>query len=115
MSQFKPNQRLRCLFAFLVFVFLSANMATDKHLAYSGGAELMTYDHQVRCDLTHAERKNLRTSVLACRGEVGLVPLQAVAGIPRPPEFVLNSRATPRPLMQLGPKTLVLKLAVLNI
>ena len=115
MSQFKSNQRVCCLFAFLAFVFLSANMATDGHMTHSAGAKLISLDHQVRCDLSLAERKNLRTGVLSFRGEAGLDPLQAVAGIPQPPEFVVNSCATPRPLMQFGPKTLILKLSVLNI
>ena len=116
MWKFKAKLIARSIFIVLALVFLSANMAPDKHLAHSAVAKLITLDHQVRCDLSRAERENLRTSVVSCRGDVGLGPLQVVVAIPRPPEFVLNSYATPRPAIQLGPKTPVLELSpILNL
>ena len=116
MGKFKAELIARSVFVLFALVFLSANMATDKHLAHSAGAKLITFDHQVRRDLSRAERENLRTSVLSCKGEVGLTPLLGVVGIARPPEFVLNSYATPRPLIQLGPKTIALELSpILNL
>jgi len=116
MRKFKAELIARSIFVLLALVLLSANMAPDRHLAHSAGAKLITFDHQVRRDLSRAERENLRTSVLSCRGEVGLSPLQGVAGIPRPPEFVLNSCVTVRPLVYFEPKTLVLEISpILNL
>lgn len=115
MGKFKAKLA-RSIFVLLALVFLSANMAPDRHLAHGAVAKLITLDHQVRRDLSRAEREILRTSVLTGKGDVGLNPLQEIAGIPQLAEFVLNSCATVRPLIYFEPKTLVLDLSpVLNL
>lgn len=117
MGKFKVEPYKRGAFVFLVLVLLSANMATNRHLAHTVPAKFISVDHQVRRDLSHAERENLRTSVMSGREEIVLNnPLQEAAGIPRSPEFVLSSYAMPRPLIHFESKTLVLDFSpVLNL
>jgi len=86
-------------------------MATDKHVAHSADTKLITFDHQVRRDLSRAERENLRTSVLSGRGDSFPNPPQEVAGIPRLAEFVLNSCALVSPPIHFESKTVVLDLS----
>ena len=115
-KKFKAELIARSIFVLLALVCLLANMATDRHMAHSAAAKLITFDHQVRRDLSRAEREILRTSVLTGKGDVGLNPQQEIAVIPRLAEFVLSSCATVRPVIYFEPKTLVLDLSpVLNL
>ena len=116
MRNFKAKLIARSVFVLVALVFLSANMAPDRHSGHSALAKLISLDHQVRRNLSHAVRENLRTSVLSCRDEIGLTPLDGIAAIPRPPKFVLTSYAAPRPPVQFEHQALVLDLSpVLNL
>ena len=116
MVTFRRDSGVGHIWVLLVFVLLSVNMATDRHIAHSANAKLITFDHQVRRELSRAERENLRTSVMSSRGDSILNPLREVAGVPRSPQFVLNSYVTPRPLIYFESKTLVLDFSpVLNL
>lgn len=106
----------RRLWVLLALVFLSANMVPNRRLVHSGLAKLITLAHQVRRDLSHAERENLRTSVLSGKEEIGFTPLEGIAVIPRLHEFVVISYATPPAPLQVAPRTFVVDLSpVLNL
>jgi hypothetical protein len=64
----------------VTLLFLFANASTNKHLVHAGHAKLITFDHEVRRDLTRAERESVKTSVLSGRGEViAHPPVEAAA------------------------------------
>lgn len=54
----------------LAVLFLVANGATSKRLVPAGSAKLITFDHEVRRDLTRAERQSLKTSAASVTGEL---------------------------------------------
>jgi hypothetical protein len=106
----------RHLFLLVLFVFLLASMATDRHFAHSAGAKLIGFDHQVRRNLSRAERADLRTSALSCKVEAGPTPLQGIVGFLRRPEFVLSSYGIPHPLIPLRSKTSIFEFSpILNL
>jgi len=100
----------------LVLAFLCANMATNRHVVHTGLAKLITVDHQVRRELSRAERENLKTSVLSGREEIILKPLQEATGISWSPEIVLNSYPVLYFPTQLQPQSIFLDSSpVLNL
>ena len=116
MRVFVAKLPARRLFVFLLFVFLSASMATDRHFAHSAGAKLIGFDHQVRRNLSHVERADLRNNALSCRVEAGPTPLQGILGFLRRPEVVLSAYGMPHPLIPFRSKTFILELSpILNL
>jgi hypothetical protein len=114
--KFKAEPLKRGVFFILALLFLSANMATNKHVVHTDLAKLITVDHQVRRDLSRAERENLKTSVVSGRGEIALDPLQEVAGISPSQEIVVDSYPIPHSLTQLQPQSISLDFSpVLNL
>jgi hypothetical protein len=100
----------------VALLFLSANMATHKYLAHSGSAKLIAFDHQVRRDLSRAERETLRTSVLSARGELVPNGVQEATGINWSQEIVVNSYPISHFLTQLQTKRIFLDASpVLNL
>src|SRR5512142_3231001 len=83
----------------LLFVFLLAGIAPDRHFAHSAGAKVISFDHQLRRNLSRAERADLRSIGLSCRVETGATSSQRfVAAIPRLQPSPVSSYATLIPL-----------------
>ncbi len=104
------------IFLLLAVMFLSANMATDKHVVHTDSAKFISVDHQVRRDLSRAERENLKTSVASGRGEFVPNPPQEVATITRFQKIVVNFYPVRHSPTQLQPKSISLDTSpVLNL
>jgi hypothetical protein len=103
------------LFA-LALLFLSANAAAGKHLAHAGPARLITFAHEMRRDLSRAEREGLKTSVAIGSGETVSYPLHEATAITRPREIVPNGYRVSHSLTQLQSNTSPLDFSpVLNL
>jgi hypothetical protein len=83
---------------------------------HTGLAKLITFDHEVRRDLSRAERQDLKTSVASGRGEIVPYPLQQAGGMIRFQEIVLNSCRVSHLLTQTKSKRVFLDFSpVLNL
>ncbi len=106
----------RVMFFLLALMFLSANMATDRHVVHTDLAKFISVNHQVRRDLSRAERENLKTSVASGRGEVVAHPPQQAAAITGFHEIVVNFHPVRHSPTQLQPKSISLDCSpVLNL
>ncbi len=104
------------MFFLLALMFLSANVATDKHVAHGDIAKFITVDHQVRRDLSRAERENLKTSVVSGKGEFIPNPPQEAMGIARAQEIAVILYPVSHFVTQLQPKSIALDSSpVLNL
>ena len=100
----------------LALLFLAANVAAGKHLVHTGPAKLITFAHEIRRDLSRAEREGLKTSVTAGKAELVSYPLQEAAGTTRSRQIVPNAYRLSHPLIQLESKSIPLDFSpVLNL
>jgi hypothetical protein len=61
-----------CLF----LICFTASAATDQHVAHGTLSKVITFDHQVRRDLFHAERENVRSTAVSSSKEIPFEPAQ---------------------------------------
>lgn len=100
----------------VALLFLFASASTHKHLLNTGPGKLITFDHEVRRDLTRAERESVKTSVLSPRGEVIAYSPQEVAATTRSQPIRLNSYPLSHSPNVLQPRSMSLDLSpVLNL
>jgi hypothetical protein len=100
----------------LAVMFLVATVATSKRLVPTGSAKLITFDHEVRRDLTRAERQGLKTSASSATAEPLRNPLQEPVTITVPLQIGLNSSGVLLVPNELASKSIFLEFSpVLNL
>ena len=115
-GMFRAEALKSALLFLLVLLFLFANMGINRHVVHTGVEKLITVDHQVRRELTRAERENLKTSVLSGRGDLITNPPQEAAGISRHQDIVVDSYPISDSPTQVQPKSIILDSSpVLNL
>ena len=100
----------------LAVMFLVANVATSKRLVPTGSAKLITFDHEVRRDLTRAERQSLKTGAASATAEPLRNPLQEPATVSVPLQIASNSSRILNLPTELASKSITLDCSpVLNL